>query len=213
MELMIALSILSTILIMSTVILMQIGKWYSKGVNAANLQNTSRNLSGDVSAALQFGSGAPRSGGPINIGGETILARCISNVRYTYVLNRALGDDQGVLTKHVLWRDTLQNSTGCTPLNITGDTVVASSALDTSDPDPMANGFEMASKHMRLISFDIAGSAAGDDTYIITTRMGFGDSDVFNDPANPTSCLGGPSSPYCSLSSFSTTVKRRIEVQ
>lgn len=59
-ELMIALTVLSTILTMSTVILIQIGAIYSKGVNQANLQNSTRTVVSDLSSDLQFSGNVPQ---------------------------------------------------------------------------------------------------------------------------------------------------------
>ncbi len=121
-ELMIALSILSVILVMSTLILIQITSLYTKGVNSANLQNTSRNIVADVSSSLQFSGFRPDPGtlngpglspnlqnsttyyatssNPVNYpnphlyNGDTVYAFCFGIVRYSYILDSELGTDQ-----------------------------------------------------------------------------------------------------------------------
>src|SRR5579884_1902974 len=95
-ELMIALSILSTILIVSTAVLMQIGSIYTKGVNEANVQNATRTIVADLTATLQFSGFAPdncvttpttcysQSPAPSDlIHGP--FAFCVGNTRYSYL--------------------------------------------------------------------------------------------------------------------------------
>jgi prepilin-type N-terminal cleavage/methylation domain-containing protein len=114
-ELMIALAILSVILVVASVVLINIENLYSKGVNAANLQNAARNIVDDVSANLQFSGQSPIN---CNLNGQQPPAGsatfadsttcgvgaamgddhgpfvyCVGNTRYTYVLGQELGTD------------------------------------------------------------------------------------------------------------------------
>ncbi|HSX37132.1 MAG TPA: type II secretion system protein, partial [Patescibacteria group bacterium] len=75
-ELMVALSVLSILLVMSTVILIQIGKLYTKGVNQAATQNAARDIINDLSSQLQVSGNAPD--------GKTAGVICIGNQRYTF---------------------------------------------------------------------------------------------------------------------------------
>lgn len=216
-ELLIALSILSTILTMSTVIMIQIGKWYNKGVNAANIQNTSRNLTSDISSALQF-SGSNTRSGSTSYGGTNVSAICIDTIRYSYLLNKSLGHDSGDTTgspaiaasdtPHVIWRDQMKTRANCTPLNIT----TASIPADSDDDNPMTNGYEMVGNHMRLTKF-VVGYRGGTSLGIvnITVNMAYGDSDVVINNGGTALCKGGTGSEYCNISNLTTSVKRRIE--
>ena len=222
-ELMIALSVLSTILLISSLMLIGIGKMYTKGVNAANLQNASRTISNDVASALQFGGNAPVTNQfhfPPGVvapnaddhHGNLVYATCVNNVRYSYVIARELGTDSGsqtpsnLLTPHVLWRDTVKNPTFCNPLNI-----LSSSAVPT-DANTQDTGYEMAAAHTRLTAFTVQENPAGSSIYLVTTNMAFGDSDLLNlaDLSN-VSCNGGAGSEFCSLSTLQVSVKKRIE--
>jgi len=221
-ELMIALSILATILMMSTFIMIQIGKWYSKGVNAANLQNDSRTMISDISGALQFSGGTFRTGGPVTYADPCqpyqAYAYCVNNVRYSFVLNRELGGDQGysptLNTKHVLWRDTMKTVANCNPLNLTQGT-----PTDTDSLSPKPDGFELVGGHMRLQDMCITENSG---LYTVTVNMGFGDNDLVRNsvsgaaqsqPCNggKMTCNGGPGNEYCSASNLSTIVKKRIQ--
>lgn len=200
---MIALSVFSTILIMATVILIQIGSLYSKGVNAANLQNTNRTIAADVTAALQFSGNVPSPTTPSpcpasaitcyapsvpsyptdprNVGSGAgqmqVYAFCVDKVRYSYALNRELGTDQGTspqaVTPHVLWRDIMTSK---------NDPCVP---LDLSQTDPSSGGaynstggYEMASNHMRLTRFKVQQASSTSNIYNVNVWMAYGDSDL-----------------------------------
>lgn len=117
-ELMVSLTILSVILVVSTIVLIEIGGLFDKGVSETDLQNTTRNIMSDVSSALQFSGSSPipctsTLGGINNIttnitnhcGGSYTYsytfnnvtldeqAYCIGDVRYSFVLNSELGAD------------------------------------------------------------------------------------------------------------------------
>ena len=120
-ELMISLAALAIILTMGTVIITQIGALFVKGLNAANLQNTSRTIAADITGSIQFttdkvvlcsdasqlncqaATGAPPTDTP------AINSICVGSTRYSYILNSENGTDDttGKTTPHVLWRDTI----------------------------------------------------------------------------------------------------------
>src|SRR5947209_8682260 len=121
-ELMVALSVLSTILIICTAVLIQIGNIYIHGVNTANVQNTTRTIVSDLTATLQFSGFSPDgctsisttcySPGPPPPVDPLVhgpFAYCVGDTRYSYILQKELGtDSDGVKTTHVLWRDTIK---------------------------------------------------------------------------------------------------------
>lgn len=204
-ELMIALSVLSTLLIMSTVILMQIGSLYTKGVNQANLQNSGRNVVADITAALQFSGNAPVSctdgtyscdagqlTGKFSSSGSGIVigAFCVGTVRYSYVLNSEQGTDSvanpitgaaaGYSIPHVLWRDTIAQNATCQPLDLSRTTVLADgSSADASSGSP-SGGYDMLLNHMRLTRFKIEPTGSTGDIYSVQVWTAYGDSDLVN---------------------------------
>lgn len=226
-ELMIALSVLSVILVMSSVIMSQIGALYTKGVNSASLQNTARGIMSDVSQSLQFSSGelvacdsnsdpAEHNGQPKCIFASSttpaISSYCIDNTRYSYILNREYGDDNGVspvvTTPHVLWRDTMSSAGLCPPLDLTV-------AVPNDVLDPLVSGhtkgFDLASNHTRLTKFSLTEPET--HTYNIDTWTAFGDSDLENaaDAQGHVTCKGGTGTQFCAIAELSSTVTRRIE--
>lgn len=210
-ELMVALSILSTILVMSTVILIQIGALYSKGVNSANLQNATRGVVADVSASLQYTADSLVIGIPNTTyfpatavtPAASVNVYCIGTTRYSYVLGRELGTDQGTspstMTQHVLWRDTMKDpSDPCTPL-----------PLNTASPTDSSStgGYEMLGDHMRLTNFIITSTASR--VYSVSVNTAFGDSDLLN--SSQTNCRGVTGDQFCATSQITTVVTQRVQ--
>ncbi len=226
MELLIAMAILSIILVMSTVVLIQVGNLYSKGVNAANLQNASRTIAADIASSLQFSGAAPQicaapaqddptcpnqstsktiqgdpPGSPL-----PIYSVCIGTTRYSYALNRELGTDSanGFITPHVLWRDTLNNSNDlCSPLDLTQST--------PTDGSSKGDGYEMAPAHTRLGRFKVTRVAGTSNIHTVDVWMDYGDSDLLNIATDGSAtCQGGQGTQFCSTSQISTTLTGRL---
>jgi prepilin-type N-terminal cleavage/methylation domain-containing protein len=217
-ELMIALSVLATILVMATVILIQIGALYSKGVNAADLQNAARNIQDDVASAIRFGGYAPASGSATE-GSLQIYAVCIGNTRYSFIKGAELGYDSGTsppaTTDHVIWRDTMNQSTSCIPIGGqsglgSGSFIQPSAPVDSFDPS--GNGYEMAPLHTRLTQFSVTEeNPIGSGIYNIVVWMEYGDSDLLNLAASPPTCKGSTGQQFCAVSTLSTTAARRLD--
>lgn len=237
-ELMIALSILSVILVIGSTLMARIGAQYTKGVNTANVNNTSRNIVSDVSSALQFSGDTVQScvddpvANPLtchysnpelsvtgkqqyNIDGinAAVYSFCIGKVRYTYVLNREMGVDQGdadLKTPHVLWRDTMANPNSCIPVDI------SNAAVDKNARNSVGDGYDVMPTHMRLTHFRIKQSpnATEQGVYTIAVKMAYGDSDlVVTDPTTGANgCKGGSGTAFCATSSINTTIIRRLKM-
>ena len=218
-ELMIALTILSTLLVIATMVLMQISRIYTKGVNMANLQNATRTISGDLSSSLQFSGSAPAPCtasdasalttcyvNKSNYGGTIVFSYCINTTRYSYVINKQLGKDAitNATTSHVLWRDTMPASGACPTLDITVPGRPTGSGAD---------GFEMAPDHTRLNRFYINQSPADSGIYTVQIWMAFGDDDLLVTPDSQgnTNCNGNIGSQFCATSKITTAVTRRLD--
>ncbi len=224
-ELMIALSVLSTILIMSTVILIQIGNLYKKGVNAADLQNTTRNAISDLTSSIQYGGSKPYPlAGPCTpltcyavknvkvVAGvpRDIYSYCIDTTRYSYVLNREQGTDSSKAadtdTPHVMWRDTMTTNATCDPLDIT----VAGIPVDPATSLPSI-GSDVVPDNMRLTRFRVEEVPVGSRSYSTDVWLAYGDDDlVVTDGAGHSSC-NGKGSQFCGVSELTNSVTRRLE--
>lgn len=232
-ELMIALSVLSVILVTSSVIMIRIGAMYNKGVNSAALQNTNRTIISDVSKSLQFSGSAPLkcdtaiAGVPKpacfhGVGDSTegdaykIYRYCVGTTRYSFVLDRAMGKDlypTEKFTPHVLWRDTLLNTAGCPWLDIS-----KSNVADLADPTNAVpgSGYDMVPGKMRIGRFEVLEvGPPTNKTYQMNVLMAYGDSDLIapspNDTGQPYACKGGPTSQYCAISRMTNQVARRVK--
>ena len=202
-ELMIALTALSLILVMSTVIMMRLGDIYTKGVTMANLQNNTRNLSGDIASALQF-TGSDLKCQPEGCGTGTTKAQCIGSTRFSYILNEPLGYDSSndTTNTHVLWKDTMTNSAKCEPLDLS----LAVPKDDVSKDD----GSELLQEHVRLSRFSIDEVPDESGKFRIEIWTAYGDDDlVLESPA--LACRSDRGSDFCALSKISTTVIKRVE--
>jgi hypothetical protein len=207
-------------LVIATTIMIQISRLYMKGVNQASIQDATRNISSDLVSSLEF-SGSP----PASIkcddnadpqghmlcysnklsGNPTVYSLCIDKTRYSFIVNRELGNDTskpGV--PHVLWKD--KADVGCTPLDIRINGTPAN-----SDP----SGFEVMPDHGRLVRFKVYENPRNSDIYTVDIVSAFGDSDLLNvNTANgDANCIGGKGSQFCGVSILNTDVKRRIVVQ
>lgn len=239
-ELMIATAVLSTILLLATVLMTNIGNLYQKGVNQANTQDEARSIIDQASQDLKynpsFTSGSAQTSLP---GGTavTIYAYCIGSVRYSFITGYKIGSSgtdttpQGgsypwPVSPHVLWRDNgsstyttgLHNITGCTPVNVTDP----DGALVTSDP----SGTELIAPNSRLSAFSISDSSP----YNIVVGVAYGDVDLLSNAGsmlsnlttysagtpvgNPTTvsvtCAGNEGDQFCTTASLSTAVVPRI---
>lgn len=213
-ELMVALSILATILIMSTVIMMQISRWYSKGVNSASVQNATRNITADITSALQFSGATPiaNAGSPQSFGGTNMQvgALCLGKVRYTFVIDRKLGTDHSTtpptVTHHVLWRDTMSTSASCNPLNLT-----TSGVPNDANTNAAIGGYEMVPGSTRLTQLELVETPAGSGLFRLTVGMAYGDRDLIIINGGKASCRGDKGTEYCAASNAQTTVSRRLK--
>ena len=221
-ELMIATSILAIILLMATVIMINVGDIYYKGVSEARAQDTVRSIADDVAQNLQLADQAPMfcpvSTCPTNSTNPTSPdAICIGETRYTYVMYDEIGV-QSQSQYHVLWRDQAPSGT-CTP--VPG---FNTSNLAASDP----SGLELMTSSGRLTSFSVSltspytvnvGIAYGSDS-LLCVNGGSATNDCNNNasstqlhPPPPNSqilCKGHASQQFCATANLSVTVSQRL---
>jgi prepilin-type N-terminal cleavage/methylation domain-containing protein len=206
-ELMIATSILSVILVLVTAMMIGIGNLYYNTVDAIT-----QDLQLNGSALLQS-----RALGP-----TLPNSYCIGTVRYTYVLGREISSTPGVdQSYHVLWRDTI-------PIGATCPSILASTfdstRLSTVDP-----GTELAGPNTMLTAFSIT---TGNSPFTVTVSEASGSSDLLCDSGPPAGdcsltttstriwdssaptgtvlCKGQAGDQFCSTASLTTVVTERL---
>ncbi len=206
-ELMIATTILSVILVMVTVVMTGIGNLYYKGVNQARVQDDARTITDDISEHLQLGGTvqvAPNSVIDPNLtqGGVTVNALCIDNTRYTYVTNVQIGHAasvSGAVFDHVLWRDTLVTGSPCYRALLT-------SADPTAGTGGKANtGSELIAPLSRLTILNSSTTSP----YSLNVGVAFGDPTITSGSGLGTTCNNGPGDQFCAVASLSTAVAKR----
>ena len=220
-ELMIALSVLSVLLLMSTVLLIQIGKMYSKGVNMSNVQNSSRNIINDLSSALEFGGTSPMFGEAsyaptLPTAGDpvTVKSICFDTRRYSYIVGEQLSttpvyhpsDGSTPQTYHVLWQDTMQTNANCFPMDITRpDPGNPPSGVATVDK----SGRELVPVRSRLSTLNLQENPGGSGIFTLDVGVIYGDNDLLN--GTGTLCNNDAGQEYCASSILDTVVTRRLK--
>lgn len=220
-ELMIATTVLSVILLMVTFVMVGIGNLYYKGFNQARVQDNVRTVTDELAQKLQLSDGKSFfAASSINT-----QAYCIGTTRYSYALNQQIGST----TQHVLWRDTMKN-TSCT---------VADNFLNTASPADgqtvADSGSELVTPRSRLTNFLITQANLA-SPYVITVGVAYGDDDLLcnltagddctkstdnSDPAHRAalngshgpydiSCRGHVGQQFCAVGALQTTVVKRL---
>lgn len=185
-ELLIATTVFSTILLLCTFGLIQIGNTFYKGSTAVRTQNVARGALDGISQAIQYGGrgiSTDPGGSQTNVvpaSGHDNGAFCTGDVRYRYNKNTEVKG-----TNWALLVDT-DPSGSC--------------AYDASK----GSGKELLGEGMRLVDFSITNSGAN---YDIKLSVAYGDDDQLTSGK----CNPGAGSQFCAVSTFNTTVQRRIQ--
>jgi prepilin-type N-terminal cleavage/methylation domain-containing protein len=205
-ELMIATTVFSTILLLATTGVINIGKLYYKGIITARTQETARSVIDEVARSVQLTQGEIKSssGGP-----SGYSATCIGKDRYTYRIDTKV-EPGG----HGLWLDEITQGDECVPSNF-------STGLAAN------SGRELLGTNMRLLEFGISDDASDRTRVNVDVSVAYGDSDLLthcspDDSENPGPCGGNPANAqcrstnsggsFCAVSSLETFVKRRFSI-
>ncbi len=209
-ELMIATAVLSTILVMVTVVMVNIGSLYYKGINQARIQDDVRSIADDITQNIQLNDQPPI--GPVPIPGVTnTYAYCVGTVRYTYVLGAQIGNNAPSTSSmfyQVLWRDNNPTPGSCPtqidPSNSASPQVNLTHANLASE-DAANQGREMITSASRLIQFSMTTDSPSTVT-VVTVGAAYGDNDLL---CNPSADAGSCSDPAAmtNWSSYSGDVR------
>lgn len=208
-ELMIATSVLSVILLMTTVVMTGIGRLYYKGINQSRVQGTVRTVGDEIAQKLQLNTRvvqhfAPGSNAAL-VPDANLAAYCIGSSRYSFVTGVQIGTQKagaGAEYKHVLWRDIIPTSAACTPLD-----------LKSSSPGG-AEGQELISPSSRLTEFSITGLGGAtppiESPYNVRIGVAYGDDDLLTNPTSSSAqCSGSAGGQFCATASLDTRVVQR----
>jgi prepilin-type N-terminal cleavage/methylation domain-containing protein len=207
-ELMIATTVLSVILLLVTVMMISIGNLFSKGVNQARVQDNVRSISDEFAQQLKFtGATLTWTTNPANItindlGGIPHVyvknAFCIGDTRYSFIVGVQIGTASNQI-RHVLWRDSLSGvgATACDPVNLQNNITTA--------------GTELIAPNSRLTDLRISGTSP----YTIDLGLAYGDDDLLSNPhsTGPPQpeplCTGNVGDQFCATAKLHTVAVNR----
>ena len=195
-ELMIATVIFSTILLLCTFGLLQIGRMYNRGIVDSSTQEMARNTIEDISQAIQFSGGQVITAIVPNNGSSGF---CIGQRRYSVLLGREMADAPN---QHALVVDKL--TTSCSP---------AVQAQDLAAAGPLQPGSrEFLAPFNRVSNLQIMAVDVEKGLYRITVRIAHGDDDLLSNPGGiDATCISQKGSEFCGVSELTTVVQKRIE--
>jgi len=199
-ELMVAITVFTVLLLIASSVVTQITRLYYKGVIISRTQNSAREITDGVTRTLQFSSGQTVSqvaAGPVNY-------LCVGQTRFTFVLNKKIVAGS-TINEHALWQDKIVTPANC-----------SDNPPDLNSSNPGGNegreGRELLENNMRLKTLTVTGpNAIG--IYDIVVSIIYGDDDLitFDSSSNPISCKGAVAgSQWCATSEFNTQIYPRV---
>lgn len=219
-ELLIATSIFSVVLLVALNGFFQIGKLYYKGVATSQTQATAQKIMEDMSSSLQFASVSGVTPPPTNPVSGVRYFMCIGDTRYTYIIGNQVTSTHDFINNFGLLRD----YAGC------GDPFSGGPALK----DPV----EMLGAKMRLSkiclfaangsTLDTSGAKCGLTTpqnncdpnnpaapclpnlWLINLKVTYGDDNILLNPSSqdPSCNASLSNSQYCSVANLQTVINR-----
>lgn len=218
-ELLIASTVFTTILLICTTGLIQIGRVYQKGVLSSQVQESTRSIIDEITRAIQFDGGTVTSVRPIGSGGPPPSPSnyfCIDDKRFSFVLGKQLLPSSTAIT------DTANETHRAL---VVDDAAACMSGQDLGSPATLAAGSkELLAPNMRLAKLIIctpgmapdANCAAdkihpsGSGLYHVSVRVIYGSTDILT--ATKDTCTTDRSAAqFCALSELNTTVQKRLE--
>lgn len=195
-ELMIATTVFSVILLLATFALLQVGRTYYKGITLTKTQNAARTIIDTISQDIQFSGGEVNQVPPGGLPDPQYYAICVGGNRYTVKLDQKVSGSDS----HGLVLDA--GSGNCDP----------SSRANMNAPLPAASR-ELLDNNMRVVELNV--SNPNNNFYTINLTIIYGDTDLLNnnigDPNYHKQCLSVQAgSQFCATVNLSATVQKRI---
>ncbi|MDB5160777.1 MAG: hypothetical protein JWO96_157 [Candidatus Saccharibacteria bacterium] len=212
-EVSIASTIFSVVLLVALTSFFTIGRLFYKGVSITQTQEAASQVLQDINGNFQAaGNVSPaQSGNGYNY-------YCIGNSRYTYNVNHMVNIDD---VNHAspasggtfgILKDTLPGSSACAvPCN--DDPSAGTCAAGTVK---LNNPVELLGHKMRVEKFDVTSSASSSNLYNISLVIAYGDDSVLTYSTTPpdysgVSCVSDPrAQQFCSISRIDTAVYRGL---
>ncbi len=198
-ELLIATTVFSVVLLVISSGIIQIGRKYYKNITSSRTQEVTRSVTDEISRSAQFSDNFTE---PTRAGDKQIM--CIGNTRYVFMTDTQIKEPNN---RHALWAE---------PMN--GTCVNIGATYDFNSDKPSPDGRELLGENMRLLDLNVQ---QNNGKFTVKVAVAYGDSDLlttYND--NGTKISGSPDadalcksgiagSSFCSVSVLEVTVDKR----
>lgn len=218
-ELLIATTVFSVILLVASAAVIQVGRIYYKGVTMAKTQEITRSLGEEVTRSLQFEKRTNFKCIEVNEAGVTTCkkdtgAYCVGLTRYTFATDKVFRTN--LSNGHAVWVDRIQSAQDpCDAVDLSAASP-SNSRTDTNYP-----GRELMSENMRLLDFSIVPLGDGTGSFGVNIKIAYGDNDQLTTydnagvrntavPLKDGLCKLESGSNFCATAQLDTTVKSRI---
>lgn len=207
-ELMVATTVFSVLLLVVTFGILQISRVYYRGITEANTQDTARRISDIIGQSIQFSGGdivttntSPTPGGSYQF--------CLGNQQFSYTTGYQVVDDPSSSlnqTYHALVQRTLAGcSSGSAPQDVRQQAV---------------EGRELVDPRMRIAKLNVSQEGVG--LYRVELRVVYGDDDLLYSPSDPDDDNGSirpdatcraavQGTQFCAVSELNTIVRKRVQ--
>lgn len=189
-ELLIAITVFSIVLLLITTAIMQFSRQYYKSVHASAAQAVARNAIDSISQAVQFGSLGSNieptsAGNPLN----EYQHFCAGGYEYKYKIGQKYGTSVAISASNPGLYVVPNNDSSCTAGAFSG-------------------GKQLLSNNMRVSELDISKSG---ELFTISIAIAYGDDDLLTDSnSGDVKCGTDAGNEYCAVSKLSTKVMRRV---
>ena len=199
-ELLVATTVFSVILVLISVGVLQIGRSYIKGVTMTRTQEAARTIIEDISRAIQFSGGKIL---PDHVSGASgnVTDFCIDNIKFVFQTGKQL-KKSGTLnpdqSSTVLMRN---NSPSCTPTSLP--------SIPTW-PAPSPDTKELMIENARLAELTLD-KIQNTESYRISITIAYGDSDLLSPDFKQCITNNNSGGQFCAVSTLTTTVQKRVK--
>lgn len=206
-ELMIATTVFSVVLLLAMTGFFQIGRIFYKGVSITQSQDVANQIGLDISESVE---GASKVSPLTDYKGMQYI--CIGKYRYTIDINRRVdvGNTGAFTTGQVgLAKDTMNSDNSCAPPCLPNPTVCAPGELAWSRP------VELLGDNMRVESFTVAPLATvSNDYYTVSMIISYGDNDLltYTTPGDRSTvqCKTEKGSQFCAIGRYNASINRGV---
>ncbi len=205
-ELLIATTIFSLVLLMATAGVIELTRMYYRGVISARTQEAARVIIDEVAESIRYGTDSVTDLASLKTGpiinppaADSTGHFCIGSRRYTAAIDkrviRTSPDVNLKEQKHALWVEDLAAGCLAPPANYL-----------STDP---ADGRSLLPEGMRLSRFAVT-EVVPDSVYQVDIGVAYGGTDLLAGFGDYAQCQPGPASEFCATSNLSVTVTKRL---